>query len=299
MHLFVRSTRLTVISLIFLAAALAGVAIAQDAPRGHLVIVGGGKRGREIMRRYIQLAGGERSSCVVFPMASALADSMEAEETSFLKKVGAGTVRYLNINRRQADSDSVLRLLDSVSSVFFTGGDQSRLTAVLQGTATERRLQELYRNGAVIGGTSAGAAVMSRVMITGDERLNRDSTNAYWFIRGSNVVTSEGFGFLEDVIIDQHFIRRKRHNRLISLVLEHPQLLGVGIDESTAIVVNPDRTFDVVGDATVLVLDASHAAVSKDPHGNLAGSGIQMHLLKAGDRFDLAARTVLSPDSTR
>jgi cyanophycinase len=272
---------------------LSGSVLAQT-PRGHLVIIGGGNRGPEVMNTFVRLAGGERSRIVVLPMASGLAASAGPEQIAFLKKHGAGQVEYMNLSREQADADSVVRLFDGVTGVFFSGGVQSRLTAALKGTRLERKLHELYRDGAVIGGTSAGAAVMSALMITGDERLNTDTANAYASIRAGNVVTTEGLGFVGDAIVDQHFIRRKRHNRLLSLVLEHPKLIGIGIDEATAIVWNPDRTFDVVGEATVLVLDASDAKdITSDKNGNLAAADLRLHLLKSGDRFDLAARKVL------
>lgn len=277
-----------------LLAVLLGEGVTAQPVQGHLVIIGGGRRGPEIMTTFVHLAGDARSRIVVFPMASSLADSMESEQIAFLKKNGANEVLYLNITREQAERDSIVRLLDGATGVFFSGGKQSKLTAALRGTRVEARLHELYRDGAVLGGTSAGAAVMSRMMITGDDRSPRDSAESFSAIREKSVVTAEGFGFLDGAIVDQHFIKRKRHNRLLTLVLEHPGLLGIGIDEATAIVVKPDHTFDVVGDATVVVFDASGTpGVSVDAKGNLAGSNIRMHILKSGDRFDLTERKSL------
>jgi cyanophycinase len=136
---------------------------------------------------------------------------------------------------------------------------------------------------------------MSEMMLTGDERLNRDSANAYAFIKQENVVTAQGLGFLASVIVDQHFIRRKRHNRLLSLVLENPALLGIGIDESTAIIVEPDSTFRVIGDRSVMVLDAGAAAgIRANASGNMGVTGVQLHLLLPGDRFNLRTRSLIS-----
>lgn len=267
----------------------------QEGPRGHLVIIGGGRRGPEIMKIFVDLCGGSGAKIVLFPMASAYADSGVAEQIEGFTRNGAGTVLHLNLSRLQADSDDILRKLEGVTGVYFAGGDQSRLTSVLKGTKVEALLHELYRTGATIGGTSAGAAVMSRIMITGDERANPDSTNPYSFVRPGNIVTAEGFGFVEDAIVDQHFIRRKRFHRLLSLVLEQPSKLGIGIDEGTAIVMKPDGTFEVVGEATVLVIDASKARnIGTNPKNDLAASGIVLHLLKSGDRFDRSTRTVLN-----
>ena len=193
------------------------------------------------------------------------------------------------VTRASADDPATVGRLDGVGGVFFSGGDQARVTAAILNTATHQRLLELYRGGAVIGGTSAGAAIMSRVMITGDERLNKDSVNAFVFIRRDNVVTTEGLGFIDDAIIDQHFAYRKRHNRLISIVLEHPSLVGIGIDEATALLVNPDRMLEVKGEGTVVVYDARRAsAVRTDSLGNLGGRDLRMHVLTGGERFTIS-----------
>jgi len=136
-----------------------------------------------------------------------------------------------------------------------------------------------------MGGTSAGAALMSKVMITGDERLNKDTIDAFVFIRRTMSSPSKD-RLLTNVIIDQHFVTRKRHNRLISVVLEHPELIAVGIDEATAIIVHPRGVFDVIGRGNVVVYDATQAkGIRSDPRGNLAAGGIIMHLLVAGDSF--------------
>jgi cyanophycinase len=169
------------------------------------------------------------------------------------------------------------------------------LTRIILGSPVHDTLHALYERGAVLGGTSAGAAIMSAIMITGDERLNRDSTNPFTAIRTGNVVTTRGLGFMQTVIIDQHFIKRKRHNRLISLVLENPSLIGVGIDEATAIIVSPDSTFRVAGEGTVMVLDPGRSSpVRTDRGGNLAASNILMHILKAGDVYDMRYRITTS-----
>ncbi len=273
---------------------LPALAAAAPGPKGSLVIIGGGSRGPAIMQEFLRLAGGSGAVLAVFPMASSLAATMGEELTAEFRRLGAREVRYLNLSRAEADSEAVLERLKGVTGVYFAGGDQSRLMDVLRGTRTARRLHELYRAGAAVCGTSAGAAVMSRMMITGDERFNKDPDNGFFMIRSTNILTAEGFGFLENAIVDQHFLRRKRHNRLLTLVLEHPQLLGIGIDEATAVVVRPGGLFEVFGDSTVLVLDAAKASkTTRDPAGNLAAAGLQLHLLRSGDRFDLSKRKPL------
>ena len=162
------------------------------------------------------------------------------------------------------------------------------------GTKLLEKVFEIYNNGGVVGGSSAGAAVMSEVMITGNELVNKDSNNAFITIEHGNIETKKGFGFLKNVIIDQHFLKRKRHNRLITLVIEHPELLGVAIDESTGIVVYPDDTFEVIGINQVLVYDPTESLkIRKDSRGNLGVTDIKMHLLINGDKFDLKTKNVI------
>jgi cyanophycinase len=266
---------------------------AQKAVRGNLIIIGGGDRGPEVMDPFIRLAGGEKSKIVFFPMASGYGDSYAGERIADMKKFGAGTVLHLNINKQQANSDSILALLDGVTGVYFGGGDQARLTGVLKGTRTEKRLHELYENGAVLGGTSAGAAVMSAIMLTGDER--RPTRDSSWNkIEAENVITIDGFGFIDDAIVDQHFLIRRRSNRLISVILEHPTKVGVGIDEATAIWFKPDHTFEVLGKSTVLVYDATNAEVKRDTAGyGLRAADVRMSVLRAGSVYDLKSKKVI------
>jgi cyanophycinase len=163
----------------------------------------------------------------------------------------------------------------------------------LKGTKTERAIHRRYVAGAVIGGTSAGAAVMSAIMITGDERHpggvrpvnDSSSASAFMTIARDNIVTDAGFGLISNAIVDQHFLRRKRNNRLVSLVLEQPVHLGVGIDESTALIVEPDGRWRVAGESVATVYDARRAAITS-PGTTLGASGITMHVLPAGSRFD-------------
>jgi cyanophycinase len=256
-------------------------------PHGHLIIIGGGRRDTTMMQTFIRLAGAERAKIIVFPMASSIANEVGPNQAKELRNYGARETMVLNITNAQANSDSVRQLLEGVTGVFFSGGDQSRLTAALKGTAVEAWLHEFYARGGVIAGTSAGAAVMSEVMITGDERRPvADST--FNTIEAENIVTRAGFGFLRNAIIDQHFVRRKRHNRLLSLVLENPQLVGLGIDEDTAIWVKPDQTFEVIGAGPVLVIDATKAQVQRDDGGyGLRAQGIRLHVLRNGAVYDL------------
>lgn len=280
---------LAVVSLVVLA--VASVVDAQSGP-GHLVIIGGGTRPPSIMQLIARLAGGSRGTMLVFPQASEVAETGPNLAAEF-KALGLGAVRVIGTDHAGADTDAVVAQTEGATGVYFAGGDQNRLMAVLRGTKLERRLLALHRGGAVISGTSAGAAVMSRVMITGDEKRPLTKDQDWQTIEADNVVTAPGLGFLDDVVVDQHFVRRRRHNRLISLVLEQPAQLGVAIDEETAVWVKPERSFEVVGNGPVLVFDAKPATVAKDGDGRgLRGSGLQLHVLRPGAQYDLAARKV-------
>jgi len=255
--------------------------------KGHLVIIGGGDRTSAIMNRFIELAGGgEKGRIIVIPLASGTPDTSGMELTAEFKSKGVRNVEWLLFTREQALSEEFADKFNGATGVFFGGGDQARITRVIVGTPVQRKLKELYKDGAVIGGTSAGAAIMSRVMITGDELINKDTRNIFVSIRKGNVQTIEGLGFLDDVIVDQHFVKRRRLNRLISVVLEHPELPGIGIDESTSIIVSPGGIYEVLGEGTVMVFDARDAKnIHTDTHGNLAARGIRMDIFSSGERF--------------
>ncbi len=262
--------------------------------RGTLFIIGGGDRPESMMRRFVELSGRSgNGKIVVFPMASSEPEGTGAVLVSEFRQLGARQVECHVLTREQALSEDSPRLLDGAGGVFFSGGDQSRHMAVLLNTPLHTRLLELYRQGCVMAGTSAGAAVMSEIMITGEERRQPEDGHEFETLEAANNVTTPGLGFIRSAIIDQHFVTRKRHNRLISLMAEHPSLLGIGIDEGTAIIVGPDETFEVIGEKSVVVYDAFTAGVRILPSRLIALRGVAMHVLVAGDRFDLRSRKAL------
>lgn len=248
--------------------------------KGHLVIVGGGTRTPEIMQRIVDLGGGPGAKVLVVPFASGIADSVGTYQRDEFIALGC-SAQYILCNREDIDKPENLAMLDEVSIVFFSGGDQNRLKAHIGGTKFFDRIESIYNNGGVISGTSAGAAVMSKIMITGQQEGKTEEEVDFNMIKRGDVLTAEGFGFLENIIIDQHFIYRKRQNRLLSLLKDHPDKRGVGIDESTAIVVYPDSSFEVIGESQVMVYE---------PAG-VNGSGelnrFNLILLSRSDRYSL------------
>ena len=259
---------------------------------GALVIVGGGPRPPEIRQRFVELAGGAgKANVVVFAMASQECKAGGDDEVAALRVMGIEAESRC-LTRGEADADSNVARVARATGIWFGGGDQSRLTAALKGTRVEAAMHERFAAGAVIGGTSAGAAVMSAVMITGDEqhrggdRLPSDSSDAFLTIARDNVMTAPGFGFITNAVVDQHFFRRKRHNRLISVVLEHPQLIGVGIDESTALVVDSLGRWSVIGASAVIVYDARRSTITAPGGMPLGATGIGMSVLPPGSSYD-------------
>ena len=267
----------------------------REAPHGALVIVGGGPRPPEIRQRFVDLAGGAgKANIVVFAMASEECKAGGDDEAAALRTLGAESDSRC-LTRAEADADSNVARVAKATGIWFGGGDQSRLTGVLKGTRVEAAMHERFAAGAVIGGTSAGAAVMSSVMITGDERhrggdrLPSDSSDAFLTIARDNVITAPGFGFITSAVVDQHFFRRKRHNRLVSVVLEHPELIGVGIDESTALVVDSVGKWTVIGASAAIVYDARHATITPAGAKILGATGLTVHVLPSGSRYDPSA----------
>jgi cyanophycinase len=273
------------------------------APRGHLLIVGGGPIPDAILERFVALAGGPgKARIVLYPMASEYEDA-GLELAAEFRKLGAEADRTL-LTREQADTEEAVRRLDGVTGVWFGGGDQPRLTAALLHTRVEAAIRELYRKGAVVGGTSAGAAAMSTPMLTGEERRpggdrppEKDSGSAYLTIARDNVVTAEGFGLLPGAIVDQHFVRRRRNNRLLSLVLENPGLVGVGLDESTALEVGPGGPWRVLGESVAVVFDARKARITPPGAARLGAADVRLHVLPAGATFDPASGAAVLPGS--
>ncbi len=263
--------------------------------KGCLFIIGGGSRSETMMKKFVKLADKFNSGkIIIFPMASSVPDETGSEQAEQIKRFGAREVEYHILTREQALKVENTGILDDVGGVFFSGGAQSRLMDILIDTPIHRKLLEIYERGAVIGGTSAGAAVMSEIMITGDEKREVKKGREFDTIQANNIVTVKGFGFIKTAIIDQHFVRRKRHNRLISLVAENPKLLGIGIDESTAIILTPDEIFEVVGERNVVVYDATQAQIRIFPSRLISGFNMIMHILSSGDRFNLKTKEVMN-----
>jgi len=278
------------IKLNFIIFLISALAIAQ--PKGHLVIIGGGPIPETIIEKFVELAGGKESKFLIIPMASSLPLESANSFAKRLRNLGCINIDFILGDKVTIDNESNLSKLKDVKAVFFTGGDQSRLTNTLLGSKLLERIKEIYNTNGVIGGTSAGAAVMSSIMITGEELINKDTVNVFNSITKGNIKTAEGFGFLDNAIIDQHFLKRKRTNRLLSVVLDNPNLIGIGIDESTAIITNSGNSFEVIGESLVTVIDVRKSSnFSTDKLGHQSARDIKLHLLKCGDKYLLNSKS--------
>lgn len=279
--------------LVFALLLAAFTASGQDGRRGHLVLNGGGAKPDVVMEKFIELAGGPEALIVVFPTASELLDTGDYYRDLFAK-YGCSNVKAAEIRTRdQASNGEIAALVESAGGVFFSGGDQRRITETLLDTPVGTAVEKAYLGGAVVGGTSAGTACQSPLMITGD--------GDFTVLTAGNVELWDGFGFFQGVVVDQHFFARQRQNRLISVVLEHPELLGVGIDEGTAVWVRPDGSFEVLGDGWVMVFDARSATVSRRVRGEegtaLGVRDLVTHILLPGETYDPSSRRVEHEDS--
>jgi cyanophycinase len=271
-------------------------------PRGTLFIVGGGKQPDAMVVEFIRLAGGPGAARIaVLPMASEDAAASGESSADQFRRHGAAAF-VVNPAREQAADAPIVKSLDEATGVWFGGGDQTKLVNALVDTPVLAAVVSRYRAGAVVGGTSAGAAVLSAAMITGNQiRREVSATAAYYeddfpAIARDVIEVSPGFGLLPGAIVDQHFVRRERFNRLLSAVLERPQLLGVGIDESTALVVPPTGDWTVLGESAVVVVDARGASVTKPETPALGAAGVRLHVLPAGASFNPKSGDVTLPE---
>jgi len=267
------------------------VSAAADSPRGHLILIGGGDKPRPVMAKFVELSGGPKASILIVPTASELPDTGDYYKETLAADHGCTNVTPLKLaTREDAQSESIVTLISSAGGIFFSGGDQSRITKTLLGTPVGDAIAAAYGRGAVIGGTSAGTACMSTPMITGNGNFD--------VVQQGSVELVEGLGLFPHAILDQHFVQRRRQNRLFTVVLEHKELIGVGIDEETAVWLKPDQTFEVLGESCVMVLDATSAKICErdtaDGTPLIGAHDMRVHVLLPGDAYDLRTRKVLT-----
>lgn len=246
---------------------------------GTLVVVGGGMEDEAILQRFIDLAGGPDVPIVVIPTAGG-ADEYDQFYPGLLmfKRLGATDLTIMHTkDRNEANREEFVRPLREARGVWFPGGRQWRLADSYLNTRVHEELRDVLARGGVIGGSSAGATILGSYLARGDTRNNT-------IMMGDH---EEGFDFLKNVAIDQHLLRRNRQFDLIEIVEAKPELLGIGIDENTAIVVRRDQ-FEVMGQGYVAIYD----------HNTQIDSGGRFYFLAPGDRFDMQTRQATRPSPT-
>jgi cyanophycinase len=266
-----------------------------DRQPGALMAIGGAedKLGRRtVLKTFISLAGGPDARIAVIPTASSLGDEIVGVYDTLFRKLGAREVVTARPeSREEAEDPDVIGLLDDVTGIFMTGGNQLKLSAIVAGTAFGEAIAAAHRRGVVVGGTSAGASIQSSHMVafgTGGATPKQRMTQL-----------AAGLGLVRDVVIDQHFGQRNRYGRLLMLVAQSPGLLGIGVDEDTgAVITEEDGTqlLRVVGRGAVTIFDGrkvvsnAHEALRTAP---LLASGVVLHVLPAGSVFDLTGKRLV------
>lgn len=253
-------------------------------PKGKLFIIGGGKRPDVLVSRMIDEAGVKKSGYVVIlPMASEMADSAIIWSTEQFITTGISKVAGFNFKPGELPRMSAIDSVKNASLIYISGGDQSRFMKAVQGSPVYDAIHSAYQKGAVIAGTSAGAAVMSMRMITGNELRHPEYHETFRTIESRNIEFEPGLGLLESVFIDQHFVVRSRYNRLVTAVLENPSFTGIGIDEATALLVK-GKFAEVTGTSQVLVFrNRGKSRVSSE--GKMGHARIELKIYLPGDSF--------------
>ncbi|MBA3271113.1 MAG: cyanophycinase [Acidobacteria bacterium] len=247
--------------------------LAQTA-RGAIVAVGGGGTTPDIVGKTLALAGGKEAIVAVLPQSSALPDAGDSSVQMWLDAgaKSAGKVLFDDPAKARA-------ALEGATLIWMPGGDQNRFMKAIDGTGLSEVIHARYRASAVVGGTSAGAAILSDAMITGEADLKS--------LTAGKTILGKGLGLLTNVIVDQHFLQRQRSNRLISAVLDRPTMIGIGIDEATAVIFR-GTSFEVVGKSSVVVVDPREATREVVADGQVvAGTNLKPAVLRQGMTYPL------------
>jgi cyanophycinase len=262
---------------------------------GRLIAIGGNEdrvHEQEVLNRVVQEIGKADYKVVVIPTASEKPEQRGKDYQQVFTLLGAATVEVLNIRQRaQANNKALAKKLDDADLIFLTGGDQLRLTTILGGTWVLDAIHKRLRVGALIVGTSAGAAVFSDTMIY-------EGKSEEGLFKGG-VLTTSGFGFVENIIFDTHFIDRGRIGRLMQIVTTNPTSIGVGLGEDSGVILRGNGTAEVIGTGQVIIVDGSDIEHSNimdiEPGGAIAIENICIHSLVNGYGYDFKERRFLSP----
>lgn len=251
-------------------------------PKGALFIIGGGSRPKAMIDYLVDFSKVSEGYGIILPMASSEPDSAYYYANLQFQERG---VRMFNFNLDSTNNSPAM--IDSIKKaklIYMAGGDQRKLMDAIN-TEAKQAIKEAFQSGSVIAGTSAGAAVMSDRMITGDEKRHPIYTPTFRTLESDNILFDQGLGLLpSNIIIDQHFIYRSRYNRLLTAILENEETIGIGIDESTALLIQHDSA-KVVGDWQVITFERK--GLSQEAEGKMGGKNIQLNIFLPGETFKL------------
>ncbi|TMC44255.1 MAG: cyanophycinase [Chloroflexi bacterium] len=267
-------------------------------PVGPVMVIGGAedKLGeRVILSRFAQLAGGDRARIVVISTASSLGDAATELYRHIFARVGAVNVTGLRPEtREEANDPRTVEALKDVTGIFMTGGNQLRLSSVIGGTKLGEAILDAHGRGVVVAGTSAGAsAVATHMMAFGSSGATPKHRMAH---------VSVGLGLVVNVVVDQHFEQRTRLGRLLAVVAQSPSLIGLGLDEDTAAIIDANDVLEVIGRGSVTIVDGSDVitdAFQTTGHKPMMVSNARLHSLPSGYRFDLRGRRVLPLEGSK
>lgn len=263
-----------------------GMVYAQVA-KGNLFIIGGGDRPASLMRELVATSRLKPADYVVLlPMSGLNADTSFYYFNQDMKTVCSNMVANLNFKASDVNNKKWLDSLENAKLIFISGGDQERFMKIVLNTPVYTAIHKAYQKGATISGSSAGAAVMSKLMITGNELVG-DTTLKSTFrkLQDKNLDIKPGLGLLTNAIVDQHFVVRSRYNRLLSAIAKYPDLACIGIDESTAIIVSGNKV-KVVGESQVIVMKKP-VDLKVTEKGLIKMKDLQFSIFTSGDSFDL------------
>ncbi|HYF03859.1 MAG TPA: cyanophycinase [Patescibacteria group bacterium] len=257
-----------------------------------LIIIGGHEDKeyeKDILREVARRVG--NGKLVITTIASNEPEGMFEEYSRIFRSLGVKHIYDLGIRSRiEGKEERNIHILDDATAVFFTGGDQLKITSQIGDTPIFTRIHEIYNEGGTIAGTSAGASVMCETMLISGRSDESQKT------RGS-IQLASGFGLIDGMIIDQHFAQRGRIGRLLAAVAQNPKNIGVGIDENTAVIVQGNRSLTVMGEGAVYIVDGTGVTTSnvneEKSDQTLAVFDIRLHVLVQGDKFDLTTRRPL------
>jgi cyanophycinase len=261
------------------------------ATRGILMPIGGAEDKLDdkiILSTFTQLAGGKAARIAIVPTASSIETAGLRYKAIFLGMgVEDAEVVYIG-SREDANSPEVLEMVEQATGIFLTGGNQLRLSAIIGGTRFEELVKERNQQGVVVAGTSAGASILSDHMVALGASGNTPK------LRMAQMMA--GFGLIHDVILDQHFRQRDRIGRLLALVASNPRLLGVGIDEDTAAMIDDQGVIEVIGRRSITIVDGSEMfsdIFQVKAYGEITVSNAKLHVLTPGRRFDMRTRSLI------